>query len=525
MTATAAAAWRVHGGTTGIAFLTAWLVGLAVLIAPILLFDRPHLQDFPNHLSRVEVALAVADEALATNYERLPLRPGNAAFDAVVLVLAPWVGAPEAARIFLLAAMLSMATGTVALRFALGRPLDLAAVAALPFLYSASFSFGLLPYLLGLGLALHAMALWVRAARWGPVARLAFVPVTLVLVATHYYALAVFAVFAAAETAVRLDALRNWRQREAWTAAMRAGLLFVPAVLWLLVTGDLGGHSGRFVVSWDHLKLGWLLTYPLGFGPWFVSLAVLAIWAAILFPLVLRSAVTVDPRAAVAAAAMVLAFLALPQRLGDLYTVDTRILSAAVPVFLAGVGIAAPSDESGRRAAAGLVGLMTAMALMLAWLWLPAAAARRDVLEITAGLAPGSRLFWSVPDRQTAQWVSSAGYGLYHAASHATAPRRLLVSTTFALSGQHPLRFRDPALRRLGNLSAVGAHDLVLQLTRERGLTLAEVVLNFDHVLLYGPFPAESAAMWPTDRMRLLARRGEFHLYAVERAAGRPAAP
>jgi len=497
-------------------------------MAPLVLFDRPYLQDFANHLSRVEIALAIADPALASVYERLPLRPGNAAFDAVVLVLAPWIGALEAARLFLLAGMVAIATGSLMLRRAFNLPLDHVAVAALPFLYSASFAYGFMAYLLGLGLALHAMALWVRAARWNPATRLVFVPIAAMLIAIHYYAFAIFAIFAAAETLHRLDFGRSWRRLDSWVHAALSASVFVPALLWLLLAGDTGRAAGPLVMDWNLEKPLEILTSPMGFGSWYMGVGALAAWVAIMGPAMMAGGVAIDRRAAIPAAALGVTFLLLPHRFGDLYVVDTRILSATILVLLAGICLGPATDAIGRRLAASFIALASVMALALSWLWLPAVKARQDVLDITAGLPAGSRLFWSVPDRRTASWVSSAGYGLFHAASHAAAPRRLLVSTTFALPNQHPLRFSDPALRGLGNLSTLSAHELHRTLVQERGLTLQGVMLHFDYALLFGPASVDEPQMLPVGRMRLMAEQGGFRLFAIQRAdgaAGGPAAP
>jgi len=498
----------------------AWCLGLAVLLLPLVLFERPYLQDFPNHLSRVEIALAIADPAIAANYELLPLRPGNAAFDAVVRLLAQAMPPVEAARLFLIGALVLIATGALALRRAFGLPVDLVALAGLPFVYSASFSYGFLPYLMGMGIALHAMALWLRAGRWPPLARGALAPVAMLLGATHFYALGIFAVFAAAETWQRLGGAEAWRTRRFWLCGLADGLVFVPAVLLLVLFGEPGQLAGTWAVEWTLEKPIQLFTTALGFGPWWMSLAALAAWAAILKPAVTPPAarwpaVRIDDRAAAASAAMFALFVLLPHRLGDLYSVDWRILNCAVLVLLSGLRIETLETRLADRSALRLLALMGAMALALSWLWAPAAAARRDVLAITEAVPPGSRLFWSVPDRDTAGWVSSAGYGLYHAASHAVLPRRILVSTTFALPGQHPLRFRDPSLRDLGNLSMLEARDLVRDLARRGSIRLAELVARFDYVLLYGaPSPAD-AAFLPMARLRLVSARGNLRLYAV----------
>ncbi|MCA0319418.1 MAG: hypothetical protein LCH88_15255 [Proteobacteria bacterium] len=496
----------------------AWCIGLAILLLPLVAFSQPYLQDFPNHLSRIEIARAINDPAIAANYELLPLRPGNAAFDVVVTFLSAFMPPVEAGRLYVIVALVMIATGALALRRAFGLPIDIVALAGLPFIYSASFSYGFLPYLMGMGLALHCMALWVRADGWPPGARWLLAPAAMLLAATHFYTLGIFAIFAAAETWQRRAGWTMWRSGWFWLRGLSDGLVLVPAVLFLFWAADTDKLAGTQAIEWSLEKPIQFFTTALGFGPWWMSLVALGAWAAIVGLAARRSRRYVDPRAVLAAAAMVAAFVVMPHRLGDLYSVDWRILNCAAPVFLAGLRLDLP-EAAIARMRLQLLGFMGALALALSWVWLPAAAARADVLAITEQIPPGSRLFWSVADPGTAAWVSSAGYGLYHAASHAAAVRRILVSTTFALPGQHPLRFRDPLLRQGGNLSMLSASDLKRDLTHHK-VRVASIVTRFDYALIYRPASATGAMLLPLSHMSLVATRGALQLYAI-----RPGSP
>lgn len=495
----------------------AWCLVLAVLMLPLLLFERPHLQDFANHLSRVEITLAMADPAIARNYEPVPLRPGNAAFDVVVRALAPVMPLEAGARLFVIVSLLLMASGALALRLALGGRWDAVALASLPFLYSGSFSYGFLPYLFGVGVALHAMALWTWAGSRHWALRLALAPLPMLLVSIHIYALAIFALFAAAETWQRLDGAAAWRSPAFWLKAVRDGMVGLPALILLAGFGEGGTTIGSGRLEWTLAKPIFPI-WVLGYGPWWTTLMSAAAWLSAVWPAVRARAWTIDPRAKAAALAMFAAFLVLPTRLGELYSVDWRILTPALLVALAGLRVDPAVAEAGRRRVLlAIPALAAAMAASLCWLWLPAEAARREVLAITEGLPPGSRLFWGISDPPTSLWVASSAYGIYHAASHAAATRRILVSSTFAIPGQHPLRLRDPALRGLRHLSHVDLHE-ARKLFAEDGLRVPDIAALFDHILLYGPAGPDEAALLPLDRMRLVRTLGLFRLYKLEPA-------
>lgn len=501
----------------GLASAWSWCAGLALLLLPLLLFDRPYLQDFANHLSRVELTLAIDDPVIAANYEVLPLRPGNAAFDFFVRTLSAVMAPVQAGKLFVILSLVLIGTGALALRRSFGLPIDLPAIAALPFLYSASFSFGFLTYLMGMGLALHAMALWVWTGRGPPVLRVLCVPAAILLATVHFYSLGIFAIFAAAESWWRLGGATRWRSPGFWLRGLADGLVFVPSLAVLVFFGESAELSKTAAIKWSFGKPIDLLIAGMGFGPWWMSLLALGSWSAILVAALRDAAIRIDPRAALAGGAMLVAFVLLPQRLGDLWSVDWRILNCAVFVLLAGVTIDRTARARVNLAVAQILVLLAVMAAALTSLWMPAVAARRDVLALTEAIPPGSRLFWVVTNGATNHRLQSRDYGIYHVASNVAAPRRLLVSTTFTLPGQHPLRFRDPVLRSVGNLSMLGARDLEENLPGRRSPRLDDIVTRFDYVLLYGPPAIDDVIYLPLGRMKPVATRGGLRLYAIDR--------
>lgn len=296
------------------------------------------------------------------------------------------------------------------------------------------------------------------------------------------------------------------------------GLVFAPALAVLFLFGEPGELAGTAAIQWSFGKPIDLLIAGIGFGPWWMSLLAIGSWGAILSPALRQGAIRIDPRAALAGAAMLVAFLLLPQRLGDLWSVDWRILNCTLPVLLAGVSVEGVEQRRVNLAVVQILALLAVRAAALTVLWLPAVTAARDVLAIAEVIPPESRLFWNVPDRTMANRLQSVDYGIYHVASNVAASRRLLVSTTFTLAGQHPLRFRDPVLRRFGNLSMLGARDLVENLPGRRGPRLDDIVTQFDYALLYGPPGIDDVIYLPLDRMKPIATRGGLRLYAVDRS-------
>jgi hypothetical protein len=505
----------IPAGRTTVAIVLAWCVGLAVLLAPLLATSRPRLQDYPNHLSRVEIMRLAADPALSAHYEVLPLRPGNAAFDAFVLAASHVMSPETGGRLFVILALVLTATGCVALRGAFGLPPDITLVAALPFLYSASFAVGLLPHLIGIAVALHAMALWILATRWPWFLRFCAGAISGVLLVTlHLYAFGVFALFVAGEALARIGSRHSWRGMAFWLRLMREGLIAVPVLAVLATTPGTADLAGSAVIHWSPDKPLRLLSL-FGFGPWWVALLTGCLWLAAVAPVARLAGLSVDPRARLAVLLMIAAFVALPRSAGELYEIDWRVLTPAVLVALAGTRLdMAPPVLLLRRTVLALLALMVAMATSLSFMWRPSEAAEADLLAITAPLAPGSRLFWGISDPDTLARIEASELGTYHIASDAVAARRIMVSTTFAVPGQHPIRLRDPYLRALRHLSAVNLIFAASLFARD-GIALADVIRHFDHVLLYGPPGPEEAQILPAERLQFVRGLGDFRLYRV----------
>ncbi|MCX6910150.1 MAG: hypothetical protein NTY01_19195 [Verrucomicrobia bacterium] len=315
----------------------------ALLIAPVLVFRDAPLYDLPNHLARLEVMFGGGAPGASQYYTAEWRLIPNLAIEGWVAVFRHVVPVAWAARIFLAATVVLMFWGAVALNRALfGRKSCFALVAAL-FAYNGPFLFGFVNLCFGLGLALLAVAAWMkwRERLWAlPV----FAALSCLILLAHLFAFAVYAlVLAAFELGQLRHGLRHLRRD--LVALLH---LLIPAALYVLcmprgiVVGDIS------YASWPH-KLA-ELSGVIGFSnPVFDMLSLLALflWLALGWRRIRLARGMALPLAALA-----FAFVLLPHGWGSATFVDYRV-PATLALFLA--ASLAGRESEGRRNPGGIV--------------------------------------------------------------------------------------------------------------------------------------------------------------------------
>src|SRR5258705_10194476 len=199
------------------------LVGLlfAVSVAPVVLVEIPAMIDYVNHLARMHVLVDAAAGRLNPAYVMDWRFYPNLAVDITVSWLAQLVGVETAARLFLLASQTLVVTGAIALEIAVRGRHQLSGFAALTALYSLPFLWGLLNFEFGCGVALWAIAVWIRYrdVRWQARIALHTVFVVLLFVA-HLFALGIYGLTIGCYEASRIAGYRQ--------AARTLALMGVP---------------------------------------------------------------------------------------------------------------------------------------------------------------------------------------------------------------------------------------------------------------------------------------------------------
>lgn len=148
-----------------------WVSGagvLVVLLLPLFLTDIPPLLDYPNHLARMFVLkLLPHDPVLSQMYEAKWRILPNIGMDFLIPPLLEFLPLEIASKLFVMLALVLPTLGTVILHRSLFGvrsywPLSVALVA-----YNTIFMLGFLNFLVGIGLALLAGAIWYRQREQG----------------------------------------------------------------------------------------------------------------------------------------------------------------------------------------------------------------------------------------------------------------------------------------------------------------------------------------------------------------------
>src|SRR6266852_2409164 len=243
------------------------LVGslFVISVAPVLLVRIPAMIDYVNHLARLHLLVDAAAGRLNPAYVMDWRFSTNLAVDIIVSWLALLVGVEAAARIFLLASQTLVVTGAIALEIAVRGRHQLSGFAALTALYSLPFLWGLLNFEFGCGVALWAIAVWIRYrdGRWQ--ARIALHTVFVVLLfVTHLFALGIYGRTLGCYEASRIAGYRQ--------AARTFAMMGFPVVALYLYLIWSGGAIGKSVFDWWFIfKLMWPLLVMNGYN---VSLSI-----------------------------------------------------------------------------------------------------------------------------------------------------------------------------------------------------------------------------------------------------------
>src|SRR5215831_11482290 len=135
---------------------------LALVAAPIVLTQYLPLADYPNHLARIYVlAEGSASPFLRLYYTPMIQAQPNLAMDLFVLALHPVMSIEAAGKASILLAFVLIGSGAHVLhRVVAGRWSPWPSVVFL-FLYNRLFYWGFIGFMIGLGLMLYGIAMWI----------------------------------------------------------------------------------------------------------------------------------------------------------------------------------------------------------------------------------------------------------------------------------------------------------------------------------------------------------------------------
>jgi len=414
-----------------------WIVGILFVVAllPLGFVDIIPMIDYVNHLARIQL-LAAAGTADANPFYDITwkLYP-NLAADLVVPQLARLMSVETALKLFFGFSQVLIVTGAIALeRQIRGRHL-VSGLAALLVLFNVAFNMGLLNFEFGVGIALWAIATWIKLRDDDGWTRrlLAHTLFVVVLFLSHFFALGIYGL------TIGLFELAALTHRK-WDPRRTAVLLTVMAGPVLVLLGVMrvsGGAIGGPTTLWDWgLKLLWPIDFLNGFS---VAYSIFALAVLIILIAVLRwnGAIALSATGRWIAAGFALTYIAMPRRLFETDLIDVWVLVGAALIVPAFVTI---RNHGGRYKTITLIVATALICLNLVIVQSVWFSYRRDYREMQASfrmLTPNARVVAARGDADSG--FDNLLYPIHFGPTLAAYERHAFVPQLYTLAGMRPL--------------------------------------------------------------------------------------
>lgn len=297
---------------------------LALVCAPVLLTQYLPLADYPNHLARIYVlAEGSASPFLRLYYTPMIQAQPNLAMDLFVLALHSFMSIEAAGKASILLAFVLIGSGAHVLhRVVAGHWSPWPSVVFL-FCYNRLFYWGFIGFMIGLGLMLYGVALWI-ALRDRPVLRaLAACVFAACLYIAHLFAFCAYAIAIGGYELTGLIAARaSWRD---WLRAGALGLAqFVLPVFLFVFVSPTAAAVDRITWGVFFKKIAGLVYTTSSYSVPFDALSLACLAGLVLAAVAMRAA-TLPRRLILSFAVLVALGLAMPEQIFSSYFASERI--------------------------------------------------------------------------------------------------------------------------------------------------------------------------------------------------------
>jgi hypothetical protein len=499
--------------------LPAWWEGRSFVVAMILvafvpLFypPVPPLADMMGHMARYRIAAELPNNpTLQQWYEFRWLPIGNLGVDLLIVPLAKLIGVEPATKFIVMLIPPLTVAGFLAVAQEVHGRLPPTAGFALPLAFGHHFMFGFVNFALSMGLALLALAYWIRLGRQDQrrLRAILFLPIGVLIYFIHVFGWGMLGLMC-----LGVEIARRRGEQQGWAMALAGSArdVSVLAVPLLCLIGWRGSSGGGDTGDWLRFdtKGSALARIFRDRWKWFdiLSLAVIIRMAVMPF---FNEKLELSRRLTAAAILLGLCFLAMPRLLFGSAFADMRIVPFAVALFLLAIRVKPATDQ---RWAQGIA--LAAVAFVLvriagSTVSLAMEADRQGLqLEAIDHIQPGSRVATLVWD-ECAIWRLNRSN---HLGSMATIRKDAFANDQWPLAGANMLTVHNlPAGAFRFDPSQIVRDDSCPQ----EGWTLAEALFvlprdSFDYLWLINSPPASNAMLqgwtpvWQGHESRLLGR-------------------
>jgi hypothetical protein len=364
-------------------------------LIPVLICAHLPLNDYPNHLGRLQVYHNIAvDQYLAKFYTFRWIITPNLAIDVLVLPLTHFLSIELSARIVVIIALAIIYAGTIFVDRQLNEKNWGLSLFSGILLYNGAFQFGFINFIIGVGFALVAFGLWLRYREHADGFTLGLlVCVGIVVFFMHLYAFGLYAICVAGyEISALWEVVRkNRRLRGTQFGVLIRGALVtaIPLLLMLLSPAAQDVATMRWSTLLRKIEG---ITSPTFFALPYVELPLLVAIVAIFGVGLALGIIHLNKRMVLACSIFVVLFLVMPRELLGSSYADYRLPGGAGFFVVASFRWETPSSI-GRRVITLL--LATCLVIRVASIlltWLPAQPIIAEYDEALAHVPPGSRL-------------------------------------------------------------------------------------------------------------------------------------
>lgn len=479
-----------------------------IQILPFLMTQTPALLDYPNHLARIFALNSLRSDSFLQQYYQpnwnvLP----NLAFDGLGLLLSQALPIYLAGQVALLAAVLLMASGLAALSAALHGKANPFCLLGFLFIFSHPFTYGFVSLILGFGLVLWGIAIWLRLrGRPLPIILAWSVPFASLLFFAHLFAFAAYGVTLACIELILLRSAERPLAGFRRAVLLGAAQVAVPAALFLFASPTPLGSSGTAYTGGLLRRLRSMALSPVRNYDDAVDLFTFGVVAALLALGFWTRRLQVVKEMRLALVVLALLCLVMPNTLSTSSNAEIRL-----PVILSLLLAASGAWKApGRRAMQAAAALLVLLLSVRTWVTMDAfAQGDRFVKDMKGALATvprGSRIASvtvTTPSehRMRPEWQHSICYEVIE--------KSALVPTVFAFPEQQPLLFRE----------SVRSQEFPPDHYVSRpGMPLpATMFQQLDYLVLINP---EALQTQLPENLQIISRWTGFQVYRLRQGAG-----
>ena len=376
-----------------------FVILLLAVCYPVLTTKMPPLADYPNHLARIYIqAYAEHLPTLGAYHQSLIRGQPNLAMDLFVLALTPFVSVEIGGRLSIIAAFVLMGTGGHVLARALAGRWSLWPNIVFLFVYNKLFQWGFISFMMGLGLMLWGIALWIflRDRRWTRAAVACAVALPLYL--SHLFA---FAAYGVAITGYELYCLL--KERAPWRRYIEAVLalgaqVVVPFLLFVFISPT-AHEYGR--ISWGPFirKVEALISARSSYNFIFDGVLLGTLLAIIVAGMLMRR-LRFPMELIIAFVALFALGLAMPEQIFSSYFAAERIPLVLALIFAPTMIWAASAWRTEIAATAVMLAFFAVKMVMVTSVWHEADRRYAEVIPVLKNIPHGAKLMSVIVNEQ-----------------------------------------------------------------------------------------------------------------------------